>query len=93
MDYMALSMTNDQVITVSIPDLQGYGGITAAGLRLAGWDAGVGKWIDLSVLTPGATGLTKGSTLTGKIEGGTIITALAIGSISAVLRLLWRFHS
>lgn len=85
MDYMALSMTNDQVITVSIPDLQGYGGITAAGLRLAGWDAGVGKWIDLSVLTPGATGLTKGSTLTGKIEGGTIITALAIGSISAVL--------
>lgn len=84
-DYEAIAMTNDQTITVSIPDLLIYGGITAADLRLVGWDAGIGKWINLSVATPGATGLTKGSTLIGKIDGGTNITALAIGSMSAVL--------
>lgn len=84
-DNIATAMTGDQTITVSIPDLQGYGNITAAGLRLVGWDAGNGKWINLSSATPGATGLTKGSTLTGVIEGGTTITALGIGSISAVL--------
>ena len=82
---IATAMTEDQTITVSIPDLQEYGDVTASDLRLVGWDAGNGKWINLSSLTPGATGLTKGSTLTGVIEGGTTITALAIGSISRVL--------
>lgn len=84
-NFEAIAMTNDQTITVSIPDLQSYGGITASGLRLVGWDAGNGQWINLSVATPGASGLTKGSTLVGTIPGGTPISALAIGSTSTVL--------
>lgn len=84
-ENLATAMTEDQTITVSIPGLEGYSNITAAGLRLVGWDAGNGKWIDLSSATPGATGLTKGSTLTGVIESGTTITAIGIGSVTAVV--------
>ncbi len=82
--YDAIAMTEDQTITVSIPDLQGYGGISAAGLRLVGWNANGNQWINLSG-NSGASGLTKGSTLVGTIPGGTTITALAIGSTSAIL--------
>lgn len=82
-NYTALPLNHSQVITVSIPDLQSIS-VGAADLRLVGWDANNSRWINLSGTT-GASGLTKGSTLSGTIPAGTNITALAIGSISVVL--------
>lgn len=84
-NYTAVAMSADQTITVSIPDLTAYTGSAAADLRLVGFNADIGKWINLSAATPGATGLTKGSTLTGVIPAGTTITLLAIGSTSIIL--------
>lgn len=75
--------SGDQTITVSIPDLSAFG-VSATNLRLVGYNSGTAKWENLSG-TNGASGITKGSTLTGVIPTGTTITALAIGSISVVL--------
>ncbi len=89
-DGEALLINNDQTITVSIPDLSGLGGVlSAANLRLVGWDAATETWINLSG-TSGASGLTKGSTLTGTILAGTTITALAIGSINTALPVTFK---
>jgi hypothetical protein len=82
-NYTALGMSADQTITVSIPDLTAYTGSPAADLRLVGFNANTGKWMNLSA--SGATGVTKGSTLTGIIPAGTTITLLAIGSMSIIL--------
>lgn len=80
----ALPMDDDQTITVSIPNLTALGGtLSAADLRLVGWNANTGKWENLGA--GGASGLTKGSTLTGVIPANTTITALAIGSVTMVL--------
>jgi hypothetical protein len=80
----ALAMVNDQIITVSIPDLSGYPGLQANQLRLIGYDPIIGSWIDLSG-GPNATGLAKGSTLQGTIPGGQVISAIAIGSTNNVI--------
>ncbi|MFT3705009.1 MAG: T9SS type A sorting domain-containing protein [Agriterribacter sp.] len=88
-NYMALPMSADQMIIVSIPDLTGYTGSTASDLRLVGWNADISKWVNLSAAFPGATGLTKGSTLVGLIPAGTTITALAIGSTSIILPVIF----
>lgn len=84
-NYTALGMSSDQTITVSIPDLTGYTGSTAGDLRLVGFNADIGKWVNLSVSSPGASGLTKGSTLQGTIPAGATIIMLAIGSTSIIL--------
>ncbi|MFT4018446.1 MAG: T9SS type A sorting domain-containing protein [Agriterribacter sp.] len=81
--YSAIALSHNQTITVSIPNLSSSSA-AAGDLRLVGWDAGTEKWINLSGTT-GATGVTKGSTLTGVIPAGVTITALAIGSVSAIL--------
>ncbi|MFT3749771.1 MAG: T9SS type A sorting domain-containing protein [Agriterribacter sp.] len=84
-NHEASSMPSDQIITVSIPDYTALsGGLSASDLRLVGWNPDTEKWINLSG-TSGASGLSKGSTLTGTIPGGTVITALAVGSINIVL--------
>lgn len=82
-NYTATGMSADQTITVSIPDVTAYTGSPAADLRLVGFNANTGKWMNLSA--SGATGVTKGSTLTGTIPAGTTITMLAIGSTSIIL--------
>ncbi|MCO5240402.1 MAG: T9SS type A sorting domain-containing protein [Chitinophagaceae bacterium] len=74
----AEALTNNQTITVSIPGLT-LTGATAADLRLVGYDIQNFKWIPLG--TTGATGLTKGSLLSGIIPANKVITAIAIGSI------------
>lgn len=80
----AEALTEDQTITVSIPNLDGIlVGAAASDLRLAGYDIGNNEWIPLG--TTGATGLTKGSLLSGVIPGGTTITAIAIGSIQNII--------
>ncbi|HRP33209.1 MAG TPA: T9SS type A sorting domain-containing protein [Agriterribacter sp.] len=80
----AESLAENQTITVSIPALDGIllGG-NASDLRLIGYDAVNFEWKNLG--TAGATGLTKGSTLSGIIPAGTTITALAIGSINNII--------
>lgn len=88
LDGVAVSMTSDQTITVSLPDLTGLG-VSAANLRLVGWNANTGKWENLSE-NSGASGVIKGSTLTGVIPSNKIITALAIGSTSAILPVLFK---
>lgn len=88
----ALPVTSDnQTITVSIPDISGWGA-SAANLRLVGWNANTQKWENLSEATGSlsATGVTKGSTLTGVIPTTKTITALAIGSISIVLPVTFK---
>ena len=82
----AEALTEAQTITVSIPDLDvNYSGFTAADLRLVGYDPrpGQSKWILLG--TTGASGLTKGSLLTGIIPAGQLITAIAIGSTNNIV--------
>lgn len=59
-------------ITVSIPDMTGFG--AASNLRLVGWDGT--QWVNLSG-TSGATGNTENSQLSGTMVSG--ITALGIG--------------
>ncbi|OJY93551.1 MAG: hypothetical protein BGP13_03935 [Sphingobacteriales bacterium 40-81] len=81
--YTAMALSYDQTITVSIPNLSSSSA-AAGDLRLVGWNADTEEWINLSGNT-GATGVTKGSTLTGVIPAGVTITALAIGSVSAIL--------
>lgn len=82
--YTALPLNNNQVITVSIPDLQATSA-NKDNLILVGWNPNTSRWINLSASTPGASGLVKGSSLTGTIPSGTTITALAIGSTNEVL--------
>lgn len=82
--FNAQSLSNPQTITVSIPDYTGLPGLSAADLRLVGFNRATSKWEDLSG-APNATGLTKGSTLTGVIPAGVTITALAVGSTSTIL--------
>lgn len=77
------SMPSDQTVTVSLPNLSDLP-MLASELRLMGWDEENQWWINLSGTT-GASGLTKGSTLTGVIPGGTAISALAIGSTNTAL--------
>lgn len=82
----AEALTENQTITVSIPALDvNYSGFAAADLRLVGYDPRPGqfKWILLG--TTGATGLTKGSLLTGTIPAGQLITAIAIGSTNNII--------
>lgn len=80
----AEALSEDQTITVSLPALNGIlVGANASDLRLAGFDQANGVWIALG--TTGATGLTKGSLLSGVIPGGKIITAVAIGSIQNII--------
>ena len=88
----AVALTTNQTITVSIPALDvDFSGFTAADLRLVGYDPRPGqlKWIDLStgsgLPAPYATGLTKGSLLSGVIPAGQLITAIAIGSTNNVI--------
>ncbi|MFT3948127.1 MAG: T9SS type A sorting domain-containing protein [Agriterribacter sp.] len=81
--YTASAINYSQTITVSIPDLQGMS-VTNNDLRLVGWDANNSRWINLSG-SNGASGLIKGSTLTGTIPAGITITALAIGSVNTIL--------
>lgn len=81
----ALAMATDQNITVYIPNLTGLAGtLTKDDLRLSGWNPNTSKWINLGG-TSGASGLTKGSTLSGVIPAGLTITALSIGSTIIVL--------
>jgi hypothetical protein len=80
-DYMVLSGNDDGLaISVSIPDLSAFA--IAADLRLIGWDGT--QWIDLSGGAT-ATGNSENSILNGTIPAGSTITAIGIGSISAVL--------
>lgn len=78
----AKALTENQTITVSIPALN-ISGSNASDLRLVGYDILNYKWIPLG--NTGATGLTKGSTLTGIIPANKIITAIAIGSIQNII--------
>lgn len=78
------ALTEDQTITVSIPALNiNYSGFNASDLRLMGYDPAIDQWIKLG--TTGATGLTKGSLLSGVIPGGKTITAIAIGSTENII--------
>lgn len=77
------ALSANQTVTVKIPDFTNRG-VTASQLRLVGWDVKMQWWINLSGNT-GATGITRGSELTGVIPGGTRISALAVGSTSAIL--------
>lgn len=80
----AETLAQNQTITVSIPALDGMlSGANASDLRLVGYDADNDLWINLG--TAGASGLTKGSLLSGTITTGTRITALAIGSITNII--------
>ncbi len=80
-DYMILSGDDDGLpISVSIPDLSAFA--IATDLRLIGWDGS--QWIDLSGGAT-ATGNIENSILNGTIPAGSTITAIGIGSISAVL--------
>ncbi len=81
--YNGKAMDNDQTITVSIPNLSGYPGLQASELRLIGYDPEETEWILLGVT--GATGLTKGSLLTGSIPAGLVISAIAIGSTNNII--------
>lgn len=84
----AEALTENQTITVSIPALDmNFSGFTAADLRLVGYDPRPGqlKWINLSTTGTGATGLTKGSLLTGVIPAGQLISAIAIGSTNNII--------
>lgn len=76
-------LTSAQTITVDIPNLSGLP-ISASELRLVGWNAQEGWWVNLSGST-GATGLAKGSKLSGTIPANTVISALAIGSTNVAL--------
>lgn len=78
------TLMEDQTITVAIPALNlNYSGFTAADLRLMGYDPINNQWIKLG--NTGASGLTKGSTLSGIIPGGKLITAIAIGSTANII--------
>jgi hypothetical protein len=85
----AMAMAESQTITASIPDLSDYTGLLPSDLRLIGYDPQNFKWIDLSsgsgLPFPYASGLTKGSLLTGVIPAGQLITAIAIGSTNNVI--------
>ncbi|HRO47082.1 T9SS type A sorting domain-containing protein [Agriterribacter sp.] len=80
--YNGKAMANEQIITVSLPDLSGYPGLLPGELRLIGYVPGL-KWILLG--GTGATGLTKGSLLTGTIPAGQVISAIAIGSTNNII--------
>jgi hypothetical protein len=82
--YSGLGMVNSQTVTVSIPDLSSYPGLQASDLRLLGFDQQFFEWVDLSG-GPNASGITKGSLLTGVIPAGQVISALAIGSTNNVI--------
>ncbi len=82
--YNGKGMTNEQTITVSIPDLSNYAGLQSTELRLLGYDPINFIWLNLSS-SAGASGLTKGSTLQGTIPAGQTISALAIGSTNNVV--------
>lgn len=82
--YNGTGMTNDQNITVSIPDLTSYTGLQPGDLRLIGYDPLTFSWLNLSG-NSGASGLTKGSTLAGTIPAGQVISAIAIGSTNNVI--------
>lgn len=77
------AMPQSQTITVHIPSLEGQP-VAASELRLVGWDPSLQWWVNLSGST-GATGLAKGSELTGVIPAGLAISALAIGSTNVAL--------
>lgn len=80
----AQALTEDQTITVSIPDLSiDFVGINKDDLRLMGYDAINNKWIPLG--TTGANGLTQGSLLSGIVRSSNTITAIAIGSINNII--------
>lgn len=80
----AEALNEDQTVTVSLPALNGIlVGANASDLRLAGFDHTSGTWIQLG--TTGATGLAKGSLLSGTIPSGTVITAIAIGSVENII--------
>lgn len=80
-DYVLVSGNDDGLpVSVSVPELSGFS--LAPDLRLIGWNGT--QWIDLSGGAT-ATGNTENSTLSGTIPAGTAITALGIGSISALL--------
>lgn len=80
----AEALTEDQTITVSIPNLSiDFTGFTKDDLRLMGYDILNDIWIRLG--NTGATGLTQGSLLSGVIPGGTIISAIAIGSTANII--------
>lgn len=85
----AMGMAESQTITVSIPDLSGYTGLQPGDLRLIAYDPLAFEWIDLSsgsgLPFPYASGITKGSLLTGVIPAGQLITAIAIGSTNNVI--------
>ncbi|MBX2926168.1 MAG: T9SS type A sorting domain-containing protein [Chitinophagaceae bacterium] len=82
------SLSAAQTITVSIPGLDGLPGLSANDLRLVGFNTATSKWENLSGPPEGApyaTGLVKGSLLTGTIPAGVTIKALGIGSTNAIL--------
>lgn len=80
----AKSLTANQTITVAIPGLDGIlSGANASDLRLVGFNAVSTQWENLG--TAGASGLTKGSLLSGVIPAGTLITAIAIGSTQNII--------
>ncbi|WP_118975317.1 T9SS type A sorting domain-containing protein [Taibaiella koreensis] len=80
-DWIPVSGSDDGItVTVSIPDIGGFGNSTD--LRLAGWDGT--QWIDLSGSAT-ATGNLENNSLSGTIPAGVNITALAIGSLSTPL--------
>lgn len=84
--FNALSMPDPQIITVSIPSFEylSGSGLNASDLKLVGWDLQTSKWINLSGAS-GASSLAKGSTLVGTIPANVRISALAVGSTSAIL--------
>ena len=72
-DWQNVAGNDVATVTVSIPDMSGFG-ITAAHLRLVGWDGT--QWVNLGGTT-GASGLAENSTLSGTMIAG--ITALGVG--------------
>ncbi|HTN07344.1 T9SS type A sorting domain-containing protein [Agriterribacter sp.] len=80
----AEALTANQTITVSIPGLDGIlVGANASDLRLVGFNAVSTQWENLG--TAGASGLTKGSLLSGTINASQLITAIAIGSTQNII--------
>ncbi len=77
--FQATWLPHAQTITVTMPDFS-HLPVNESDLRLVGYNPALSRWQNLS----GGNGAT-GSSLSGIIPANTVITALAVGSITAVL--------